>query len=439
MKASVALAKLVIDGGRPVRSTPFAPWPAFAHDEIEAAASVLASGRVNYWTGEHGRAFEREFAASVGAKHAVAVANGSVALELALHALGIGPGGEVIVPSRSFIASAGCVLMRGARPVFADVDRNSGNLTAETIRPLLSPRTRAIIAVHLGGWPCEMGPILDLIREHNKKFAGAAGLRAGPAAERPDSSPSEKAGERFVPQAHLIEDCAQAQAATLHSKPVGSFGDAAAFSFCQDKIMTTGGEGGMLLMSDEYVFKRAWSYKDHGKNFDLANSGEHSSQFRWLHEGPGTNWRMTEMQSAMGRTMLPKISERITLRQRNAAMLDAAFAQIPALRVVQPPAGVSPAYYRYYVYLRPEKLARGWDRDRVQVAIEAEGIPCFLGSCSEIYLEKTFPAELRPKERLPVAQELGETSLAFLVHSTLSEQDMHDTAAAVDKVMQQAS
>ena len=406
MKASAALAKLAIDGGQPARTAPFAPWPSFPKDEIEAAAHVLASGRVNYWTGEHGRAFEKEFAASVSVNHAVAVANGSVALELALYSLGIGAGDEVIVPGRSFIASASCVLMRGARPVFADVDRNSGNITAETIRPLLSPHTRAIIAVHLGGWPCEMEEILELARKHDLK---------------------------------VIEDSAQAQGVTLNGKAVGSFGDAAAFSFCQDKIMTTGGEGGMLVTNDEFIFKRAWSYKDHGKDFDLANSGDHSSQFRWLHETPGTNWRMTEMQSAMGRLMLPKIAERIRSRRRNAAILDAAFAQIPALRVARPPANASPAYYRHYVYLRPEKLATGWTRDRVQAAIEAEGIPCFSGSCSEIYLEKAFPPELRPKERLSVARELGETSLAFLVHATLSDQDMRDIAAAVEKVMQHAS
>jgi len=406
VRASAALAKLAIDGGQPVRTTAFAPWPSFCKDEIEAAASVLASGRVNYWTGQHGRTFEQEFAASVGVKHAVAVANGSVALELALHALGIGAGDEVIVPSRSFIASASCVLMRGARPVFADVDRESGNITAETIHPLLTPRTRAIIAVHLGGWPCEMEEILRLARKHKLK---------------------------------LIEDAAQAQGALLKSQSIGSFGDAAAFSFCQDKIMTTGGEGGMLVTNDESIFKRAWSYKDHGKDFDLANSGDHSSQFRWLHESAGTNWRMTEMQSAMGRLMLPKIAERIRRRRHYATILDAAFAQIPALRVARPPARACSAYYRYYVYLRPEKLASGWTRDRIQGAIEAEGIPCFSGSCSEIYLEKAFPPELGPKERLPIARELGETSLAFLVHATLGDQDMRDTSTAVEKVMQHAT
>lgn len=406
MKASTALSKLAIDGGRPVRTSAFAPWPSFSQDEIETASNVLASGRVNYWTGDHGRAFEQEFAASIGSKHAVAVANGSVALELALHAFGIGAEDEVIVSSRSFIASASCVLMRGARPVFADVDRDSGNVTAENIRPLLSPRTRAILAVHLGGWPCEMEEIVALAREHNLK---------------------------------VIEDCAQAQGATLNGKPVGSFGHAAAFSFCQDKIMTTGGEGGMLVTNDESAFKRAWSYKDHGKDFDLANRNEHSSQFRWLHHSAGTNWRMAEMQSALGRLMLPKIAERIRRRRHNAAILDDAFAQIPSLRVARPPAHTSSAYYRYYVYLRPEKLARDWTRDRVQAAIEAEGIPCFSGSCSEIYLEKAFPPELRPPERLPIGRELGDTSLAFLVHPTLTDEDMRDTTAAVEKVMQHAS
>ena len=317
-----------VSGGLSTSSAPGAKlksnWPVFTDEEISAVARVLASGRVNYWTGEEGRSFEREFAASVSRQFAVAVANGSVALELALHSLGIGDGDEVIVPSRSFIASASCVLLRRARPVFADVDADSGNLTAETIKPVISPKTRAMIVVHLGGWPCEMDAILDLARQYGLK---------------------------------IIEDCAQAQGATYKGRPVGSFGDAATFSFCQDKIMTTGGEGGMLVTNSEEVFKRAWAYKDHGKDFDLAHRPATSSGFRWLHESAGTNWRMTEMQSALGRVMLPKVPEWVRTRQRNAVRLNSALASISGLRVAQPPPHVSPAYYRYYAYLRPERLA----------------------------------------------------------------------------------
>ena len=399
--ASIAQSVLAVEGGARVRTIPFPAWPQVSSDEIEAASSVLASGKINYWTGEEGRLFEKEFAASVRRKYAVALANGSVALELALYALGIGPGDEVIVPSRSFIASASCVSMRGAAPVFAEVDRESGNVTAATLAPHIGKKTKAIIAVHLAGWPCEMDSI--------RALATKQGLS-------------------------IVEDCAQAHGASYQRQPVGSLSDLAIFSFCQDKIMTTGGEGGMLVTDDEILFRRAWSFKDHGKSYEAVHERNHAPGFRWLHESVGTNWRMTEMQSAMGRVMLPKIAQRIQQRQANAHRLQCGLSKIAALRVPAAAADVDCAFYRFYVYVRPEQLAPGWDRDRVQAAIEAEGIPCFAGSCSEIYLEKAF-AEFAPKERFAVARELGETSLALLVHHTLGDAEMRDTIAAVEKVL----
>lgn len=395
-------SRLALFGGVACSARPFPGWPYFAPDEIEAASAVLASGRVNYWTGEEGRYFEREYAAYVGTKYAIALANGTVALELALHALGIGHGDEVIVPSRTFIASASCAIMCGAVPVIADVDPVSGNLTAETITPVLTPRTKAIIAVHLAGWPCDMDPILDLAREHGLK---------------------------------VIEDCAQAHGATYKGRPVGSIGDVGAFSFCQDKIMTTGGEGGMLTINDERVWEIAWSFKDHGKSFDAVYNRAHPIGFRWLHDSFGTNWRLTEMQSAIGRVLLRKLPEQVALRQRNAAILDESFLRIPALRVVRPPRDLGHSYYKYYVYIRPELLRDGWDRDRIMAAVSAEGVPCSSGSCSEIYLEQAFSVGLRPPSRLPVARRLGETSMMLLVHPTLSEDDMQNAVRALDKVM----
>ncbi|MGH9775355.1 MAG: DegT/DnrJ/EryC1/StrS family aminotransferase [Candidatus Acidiferrales bacterium] len=389
-----------------MRTRPFASWPQFSEDEIAAAASVLRSGKVNYWTGEEGSQFEKEFAAFTNCNFAVAVANGTVALELGLYALGIQPGDEVIVPSRTFIATASCVLSRGAVPVFADVDASSGNLTAETVRDLITPRTRAVIAVHLAGWPCEMDPLMKLAR--------SSGLK-------------------------LIEDCAQAHGATYKGRPVGSFGDAAAFSFCQDKIISTGGEGGMLTTQSEEVWRRAWSYKDHGKSFDAVYTKAHPPGFRWLHEGPGTNWRMTEMQSAIGRILLRKIPERLARRRRNTALLSACFSQIPALRVAEPSPEFGHAFYKYYVYLRPERLKQGWNLGRILEAILAEGIPCTSGSCSEIYLEVAIPHHLRPRRACRIAQELGKTSLMFQVHQTLSDEEILDTCEAVKKVMAEVS
>jgi dTDP-4-amino-4,6-dideoxygalactose transaminase len=397
---------LAIEGGRPLHQHSFAPWPSFSHEETAAAMRVLESGRVNYWTGDEGRQFEAEFAALTGCKHAIALANGTVALELALEVLGIGPGDEVIVPSRTFIASASCVVMRGARPVVADIDRNSQNVTADTIRAVLSPRTRAIIAVHLAGWPCDMDPILDVARKHQLK---------------------------------VVEDCAQAHGAAYKGRPVGSMGDVNAFSFCQDKIMTTGGEGGMLTTNDDDLWSRAWAFKDHGKSYDAVYHRHHPPGYRWLHESFGTNWRLTEMQSAIGRVQLRKLPESVQTRQRLAGLLAERFSGIPALRVTAPPDHVAHSFYKYCVFLECERLREGWDRQRIVDAINAEGVPCFVGGCSEIYLEKAFSTELRPPERLPVARELGETTLMFLVHPTLSNLDMGDTASAVEKVLASAS
>ncbi len=391
---------LAIAGGTPLRTKPFAPWPVFDEDEVEAAAAVLRSGRVNYWTAEQGAIFERVFASFTRRKYAVALANGSVALELALHSLEVGPGDQVIVPSRRFNASASCVTLPRRTPVFAHVDAHFGNVTADTIRPHITRRTRAIIVVHLAGWPCDMEPIRSLAREHKLK---------------------------------VIEDCAQAVGASYRGSPVGSFGDAAAFSFCQDKIISTGGEGGMLVMDNEAVWKRAWGFKDHGKDYDAAHETVTRPGFRWLHTSAGTNWRMTEMQSAMGCALLRKVDERVAQRNRHAAILANGMSAISALRLPLPPAHVTHAYYKFYAFVRPETFQPGWDRDRILAAVTAEGIPCFEGSCSEIYREQAFAGAVA--ERLPVARALGETSLTFLVHTTLTEDDMYDTVRAVAKVM----
>jgi dTDP-4-amino-4,6-dideoxygalactose transaminase len=389
-----------------VAQNSIAPWPHLGSEEIEAACAVLRSGKVNYWTGNEGRLFEKEFAEFAGCKHAIALANGTVALETALKALGVGPGDEVITTSRTFIASATCAVAVGARPFTVDVDRSSQNLTADTILPMITPRTKAIVAVHLAGWPCEMDGIMQLAREHGLK---------------------------------VVEDCAQAQGAAYKGRPVGSIGDAAAFSFCQDKIMTTGGEGGMFTTNDTELWQRAWSYKDHGKSYDAVYNREHPIGFHWLHETFGTNGRMTEMQSAIGRVALKKVPSWVETRRKHAAILNNRLAMVNGLRIAVPPPHCYHAYYKYYAFVRPEHLQPGWDRDRIMQAINVEGVPCFVGSCSEIYLEKAFIPERRKKERQPVAKELGETSLMFLVHPTLTEEHIRATCAAVEKVMTAAT
>jgi dTDP-4-amino-4,6-dideoxygalactose transaminase len=402
---SVVPAASAADGSTSVRGIAFPSWPHFAQDEVEAAARVLSSGKVNYWTGSEGRLFEEEFAERTGRNHAVALANGTVALELALRVLGIGPGDEVITTPRTFIASASCAVAVGARPVFADVDRNSQNITAESIRAAVTPATKVIIPVHLAGWPCEMDEIVALARELNLK---------------------------------VVEDCAQAIGATYRGRPVGSIGDIGAFSFCQDKIVTTAGEGGMITVDSPVLYERAWAYKDHGKSYDAVYRRNHAPGFRWLHESFGTNWRMTEVQSAIGRLQLKKLGDWIEIRRRHAAQLNASLSGIPGLQVTIPPDHISHAYYKYYVFVCPESLSPGWNRDRILSEIISRGIPCFSGSCSEVYLEKAF-GTTRPEDRLPIARELGETSLMFLVHPTQTAEHIALTCEVVEEVMRWAT
>jgi dTDP-4-amino-4,6-dideoxygalactose transaminase len=376
---------------------PFSPWPSFTLEEAQAVQGVLLSNKVNYWTGKEGVEFEREFTEFSEAKHAIALANGTNALDLALKGLGIGEkdNEEVIVTSRTYVASASCIANVGAVPVFADIDRDSQNITAATVAEKITPRTRAIIAVHLAGWPCEMQELMALAEQH--------GL-------------------------YVIEDCAQAHGARYRGMSVGSIGHVGCWSFCQDKIMTTGGEGGMVTTNDTALWKKMWAYKDHGKSWDAVHVHEHPPGFRWLHESFGTNWRMTEMQAAIGRIQLKRMPEWNVIRQANAQRIWRAAEECTGLRVPVFSSSVASniasqgsehGAYKCYVFIEPQRLKLGWDRDRILNEINNRGVPCFSGSCSEVYLEKAFASDgCKPHVRLPVAQELGQTSLMFLCGSS---------------------
>jgi dTDP-4-amino-4,6-dideoxygalactose transaminase len=406
-------------------NTVFSPWPSFTSEESDAVQRVLLSNKVNYWTGTECREFEKEFAQWAEVSYAVALSNGTLALDVALKALEIGPGDEVIVTPRTFIASVSCVVNAGATPVFADVEQDSGNISARTISAVLSSKTKAVICVHLGGWPCDMDPIMAL---------------------------AEKSGFK------VIEDCAQAHGAKYKGRSVGGIGHVGAWSFCQDKIMTTGGEGGMVTTNDEGLWRAMWSFKDHGKSYEAVYERQHPPGFRWLHESFGTNWRMLEIQAVIGRIQLQRMSKWTDGRQKNSAVLAKAlniFASqdgpiyIPKISCVDCPMrdsektchtsfdGCGHASYKFYIYVRPENLALGWNRDRIIDAINAEGVPCYQGSCSEVYLEKAFDnTDWRPSERLPVARRLGETSLMFLIHPTLTEKEIEMTCKVVSSVLQ---
>lgn len=387
-------------------NTPFSPWPSFTQAEAEATQRVLLSNKVNYWTGQEGREFEKEFAAYIGTDYAVAIANGTLALDVAFKALDIGEGDEVIVTPRTFLASASSIVNAGAIPVFADVCRDSQNITPETIKAVLTPKTRAILAVHLAGWPCDMEGIMQIAEAHDL---------------------------------YVIEDCAQAHGAYYQGKAVGSIAHIGAWSFCQDKIMTTGGEGGMVTTNDEALWKKMWSYKDHGKSWDSVYEKQHPPGFRWLHDSFGTNWRMTEIQSVLGRIQTKRMPEWHKARLANANKIWDAAKQLPGLRVPEVPADIIHAAYKCYVFVEPTELKDGWDRDRIMNEISARGVPAFSGSCSEVYLEKAFDnTPYRPKKSLPVAKELGETSLMFLVHPTLTEEEMGKTVVVLTEVMREA-
>ncbi len=390
-------------------NTLFSPWPSFTVEEADAVRDVVLSNKVNYWTGTECREFEKEFAAWCRTRYSVALSNGTLALDVALKALGIGPGDEVVVTPRTFIASVSCVVNAGAIPVFADVDVNSGNLSADTISKVLSSRTKAVICVHLAGWACDMDPIMAMAKVRGFK---------------------------------VIEDCAQAHGARYKGQMVGSIGHIGAWSFCQDKIMTTGGEGGMVTTNDEGMWRAMWSYKDHGKSYEAVYERKHPPGFRWVHESFGTNWRMLEMQAAIGRIQLRRMKDWTAQRSANAEAILAACRPHAAVRVPAFPEsiGFAHAHYKCYVYVQSDRLAPAWNRDRIVEAINAQGVPCYQGSCSEVYLEKAFDnTGWRPETRLPVARELGETSLMFLVHPTLKPAEIIKCCTVINHVLAEAS
>ncbi len=386
-------------------------WPQFNSDEIKAVNRVLLSGKVNRWTGSETSCFEKEFAANSGTKYAIALANGSLALTAAYKSIGLKTGDELITTSRTFIATASCAAMLGVKIIFADVDKDSGAITAESIKPLINKKTKAISVVHLGGWPADMVSICELAKKY--------GL-------------------------YVVEDCSQAHGALLRvkgkEKPVGSFGDIATWSFCQDKIMTTGGEGGMIATNNHKLWDYIFSLKDHGKNFTSLSKKVDSSSYKWIHHDLGTNYRLTELQAAIGRIQLNKLEASIEIRTRNAFIIYETLKSLESLRIPMPDNNIKHAWYKFYCFIKPESIKEGWSRDKIVQKIIKDGYPAYSGSCSEIYLEKCFrDLGYGPVKRLPVARELGENSLMFLVHPTITEVQMYDYAQIIKKIILEAS
>jgi len=402
--------KLLILRSKSITNSNFSSWPSYSEEEINSVCSVLQSNKVNYWTGTQCKDFESEFSNWAGVQYSIAMSNGTVALEAALRSLKIGPGDEVIVTPRSFIASISCIINVGATPVFSDVDLISGNISADHVNQVITESTKAIICVHLGGWPCDMDPLVSLAKKH---------------------------------ELYIIEDCSQAHGASYKGKSVGSIGDIGTWSFCQDKIMTTGGEGGMVTTNNHKLWKKMWSYKDHGKNFNtvMSSKNEATNQFKWLHESFGTNFRMTEMQAAIGRIQLRRMKEWNQIRTKNAQKILEVCADFPTIiRAENPVSPIKHAWYKCYVYLRLNGLKSNWDRSKILDLFNEYKVPCFSGSCSEVYLEKAFDnTGFRPKKSLTNAKELGETSLMFLVHPTLQKQELSKTCSSIKSILSEAS
>lgn len=375
---------------------PTKDYPYYPPELIKRVNKILKSGKVNYWTGNEGLSFEKEFSRYVGNKYSIAVSNGSVALEIALKALSLKKNDEIIVTPRSFIISASCVLNLGLKPVFSDVDLN-GNLCLNGIKKSYTKKVKAIILVHLNGLPCDMDPIINFAKKNKIK---------------------------------IIEDCSQAHGAIYKNEPVGSFGDISTWSFCQDKIISTGGEGGMISTNNKQVWKKCWSLKDHGKNYYSVFYKKHKLGFRWLHDENGTNYRMTEMQAVIGRYQLKNLNAQIRKRNQIAKkVLNSLKLFWSKYRLISKPnfecgscikknfkkdcKNCVHAFYRLNFYA---KLKRN-DKLLLLKYMQKKNINCNEGPCPEIYKEKIFKRlKIYPSKKLTNAVELGNKSIAYHIN-----------------------
>jgi len=412
-------AKLAIDGGTPVRTNPYSPWPYFWEQEKQAVREVLDSGKVNYWTGFRGMEFQRQWAEYCGVKHAIAVNSGTSALHVAAAAACIGPGDEVICPSYTFIGTAAAVCHQNAVPVFVDVDERTYNLDPAAVENAITPKTKAIIAVHLHGHPAEMDPLLGLAEKHDLV---------------------------------VIEDAAQAHGAEYRGRKIGAIGHLAAFSFCQDKIITTGGEGGMVTTNNDEYAEVGRSFKDHGyweeEHKDLLQM---EALYPYIHHRVGFNYRMTEMQSVIGMVALKRLDDWVNKRRENAHYLTERIGRIPQLAPPYEAPHVKHAFYKYAFTIKPDTLK--CTRDDFIRALRAEGIPCAAGVPPSNQMEEVFQKHVGygdtkcpfacpiygeapdyAKMKTPVAERLFAKTIWLLVHPTVERKDLEDVAAALDKV-----
>ena len=373
----------------------FSEWPKYSKFEIAEASKVIKSGKVNYWTGSKCTEFEELYKKKFKLNYAISVANGSVALDAAVSVLNLTSKDEVIVTSRSYVSTASCLQSTKAKVIFADVDLNSQNISIQDLSKKISIRTKAIICTHLAGWPANILEIKKII--NNKKIK-------------------------------IIEDCSQAHGARIQKKYVGSFGDIAVWSFCNDKIISTLGEGGMIACKDRILWKKLWAYKDCGKNYDKIFQKKKNNLFKWVHDYKGTNLRMTEVQAAVGIIQLKKLENMINKRKFNCDYIWKNIKKNNFIFVPKIDKDIFHSGYRCYLTTKNNKI-----RNNLIKYLNQFGIDANQGSCPEIYKERRFYNKQQKSIFLKNANKLGKISISLPSHHLISKKQLlHITSTIND-------
>ena len=369
-------------------------WPSFTSKEINQVSLILKSGKVNYWTGKYCKIFEKNFSNYHKIKYSVTVNSGTSALECAIKSLNLKQGSEIITTPRSYYTSASSIINCGMKPKFSDISIDSQNLDPIKLEKSINKKTKAIICVHLSGYPCDMNRILKIAKEN---------------------------------KIYVIEDCSQAHGASILNKKVGSFGDISAWSFCQDKIISTGGEGGMVATNKLTLYKKVLSIKDNGRNYEKIKRISYSGSFNYIHDFIGSNYRMTEIQAIIGISQLKRLDQMILRRNSNAKVFNNYFHDLDNIFLLLQNSKNTNAYYRYYLFVKKSK------NQKILInKIRSKGIECIAGSCPEIYLEKYFKNNFKVKEMFG-AKYLATRSVCLKVDQTLDIKIIHQQAKIIRK------
>ncbi len=376
-------------------------WPIVSNQEIKLVNNVLKSNKLNYWTGENCKKFEEEFSKLIKTKYSISLANGSVGLDIAIKSLNLKKNSEVIVTPRSYISSVTSVINQGLTPVFADIDLNSQNIEYETIIKKITKNTKAILVVHLGGMPANMTKIISFAKKNKIK---------------------------------IIEDCSQAHGAKINNKYVGTFGDISIWSFCNDKILNTLGEGGIIATKSFMIYKKLWALKDCGKNFSKFKKFKKKNKFKWVHDFEGTNLRMTEVQAAIGRYQLKKLTTWVNMRNYISKKIISICKNFKSIRTQIVPSKFLNSYYRCYIFLDYKHIKKGWTREKILQYLNTNGIYCDVGSCPEIYKEKFLSKQKHINlKSLKNANLIGKSSIAFKVFPNIYKTTLNNKLSKLNK------